>query len=277
MPVQFQDGNMPDNVDKDEQLEKLREVCAEKEKYVLRIESINRDLENACTAAETRNREKSSFLANMSHELRTPMNGILGFAEMLKKPGLSAQKQSLFIQIIEQSGQRMLNIIDDIINISNIEAGLVELSPVKINLNIILKQLYDFFLPEAEKKGLWLNLQIPVNESTIKTDRQKLEQVISNLIKNALKFTDKGRIEIGYHNNGADLTIFIRDTGIGISTTDQANIFNRFWKKSKMHEGSGLGLAISKSYTEMMGGNISVKSDEGAGSCFYIDFPLKKL
>jgi PAS domain S-box-containing protein len=245
------------------------------------LKATNKELMAAHRNARERDKSKSAFLANMSHEIRTPMNGILGFAELLRRSDLSAEKQKMYLKIIEQSGHRMLNIINDIIDISKIEAGLVELNTSKINLNNLLRQLYDFFQPEAHKSGIKLDLHLPLpdDSSAFITDPQKLEQILTNLIKNSLKFTEKGSISTGYIIKGPELRLFVRDTGIGIGRENLASIFNRFWKKdvrtSKEYEGSGLGLAISKSFVEMMGGKIQVKSKPGRGSEFCIIFPLE--
>lgn len=240
--------------------------------------------------AEESDRLKSAFLANMSHEIRTPMNGILGFTNLLKRPGLSGEEQEKFIKIIEKSGNRMLNTINDIIDISKIEAGQVDVVITDINLNNKIEELYDFFLPEANKKGLELSVvnKLPNRKVIIKSDIEKLDSILTNLIKNAIKYTHNGSIELGCsikenaENN--ELEFYVKDTGIGIPKNRQEAIFSRFEQADiedkQAYEGSGLGLAISKAYVEMLGGKIWMESNsdhnvEEVGSQFYFTIPYK--
>ena len=230
--------------------------------------------------AEESDRLKLAFLANMSHEIRTPMNGILGFTELLKTPNLTSEEQQEYVGIIEKSGIRMLNIINDIISISKVESGQVEITLSDTNINEQIDYLYTFFKPEATHKGVQLIVKnaLPAHEAVINTDREKVYAILTNLVKNALKFTDSGSIEFGYVQKGNYLEFFVKDTGLGISTSQQAIIFERFRQAndtvSRTHEGSGLGLAISKAYVEMLGGKIWVESKEGKGSCFYFTLPF---
>jgi len=237
------------------------------------------DLIKAKEKAEESDRLKSAFLANMSHEIRTPMNGILGFAGLLKNSKLSGEKQQEFIEIIEKSGIRMLNIINDIINISKIDSGLMVVNISAVNLNGILKFIYSFFKLEVEQKGMQLifNTNLFANNILIKTDKEKLIAVLTNLIKNAIKFTEKGFIEFGYKKNEHFLEFFIKDTGTGILPEQKEIIFERFRQGSESltrnYEGSGLGLSISKAYIELLGGKIWVESESGKGSVFYFTIP----
>ncbi|PKP51390.1 MAG: hypothetical protein CVT92_12895 [Bacteroidetes bacterium HGW-Bacteroidetes-1] len=242
----------------------------------------------ALEKATESDRLKSAFLANMSHEIRTPMNGILGFAELLKEPGLSGEEQQNYIQIIEKSGARMLNIINDIISISKIESGLVELSISEINVNEQIEQLFNFFKPEAEAKGikLFVNNTLTAKQASLKTDTAKLYSILSNLIKNAIKYTSKGSIEIGCGitadtQDTLSLQFYVKDTGIGIAKERQEAIFERFIQadiEDKMaRQGAGLGLAICKSYSEMLGGKIWVESTLNEGSVFYFTIPDKRF
>ncbi len=237
------------------------------------------ELELARKHAEESDRLKSAFLANMSHEIRTPMNGILGFSELLKNPGLSGEQQNEYIKIIEKSGARMLNIINDIIDISKIEAGLMHLDIAETNLNNQIEYVYTFFKPEVEAKGLRFNFQntLSAKEAVIHTDTKKVYAVLVNLVKNAIKFTDQGSIEIGYHKKNDTLEIYVKDTGDGIPADKQMKIFERFVQADiedkKAKQGAGLGLAISKVYIEMLGGKIWVESEPGKGSCFHFTLP----
>ena len=229
--------------------------------------------------AEESDRLKSAFLANMSHEIRTPMNGILGFAGLLKEPDLTGEEQQKYIRIIEKSGARMLNIINDIVDISKIEAGLMEVDLNESNINDQVEYIYTFFKPEVENKGLGLFFKnsLPAKEAIIETDPEKLYAILTNLVKNAIKYTREGSIDFGYEKKGEYLEFFVKDTGIGIAGNRQEAIFERFIQAdiedTKAQQGAGLGLAITKAYVEMLGGKIRVESDEGIGSIFYFTIP----
>jgi signal transduction histidine kinase len=237
------------------------------------------ELLKAKEKAEESDRLKSAFLANMSHEIRTPMNGILGFAQILKEPDLTGAEQQQYIEIIEKSGARMLNIINDIIHISKIEAGLMEFDIVETNINEQIEYIFTFFKPEAEAKGikLYYTNPLPSREAIIKTDREKVYAILTNLVKNAIKYSHEGSIEFGYKNKGEVFEFYVKDTGIGIPKDRQEAIFERFIQADifdKMaKQGAGLGLSISKAYVEMLGGKIWVESQEGKGSTFYFTLP----
>jgi signal transduction histidine kinase len=249
-----------------------------------RIKLLNKQLHEARIKAEESDRLKSAFLANMSHEIRTPMNGILGFADLLKTPDLSGDLQQNYIRIIEKSGTRMLNIINNIVDISKIEAGLMKLDINESNVNEQIDFIHTFFKPEMKAKGLQFLIKkaLPVGNANVKVDREKLYAILTNLVKNALKYTNHGRIELGYdlveaHDRASLLQFYIKDTGIGIPKDRQEAIFERFIqadiKDISALQGAGLGLAISKSYVEMMNGNIWVESEEGFGSTFFFTLP----
>jgi PAS domain S-box-containing protein len=257
---------------------KLREILK-------RIQGINIELERAKEKAEESDRLKTAFLANMSHEIRTPMNGILGFAELLKLPTLTGGKMHQYIKIIQQSGRRMLTIINDLIDISKIEAGQIEYRKEETSVNKLINNLYAFFKPEVEQKGIsfYCSGELSEGKSVIETDRTKLTQVLTNLLKNAVKFTEKGRIGFGYTlkkltgDRGKNLEFFVEDTGSGITNEIKDKIFERFWQGdisyTKEYEGTGLGLSISKAYVELMGGKIWVESKPGKGSVFFFTIP----
>lgn len=241
--------------------------------------------------AEESDRLKSAFLANMSHEIRTPMNGILGFAELLKTPGLTGSEQEKYIGIIEKSGIRMLNIINNIIDISKIEAGLMELNIKESKINEQIEYICSFFKPETEAKKIKLSFKtsLPPEKAVIKTDCEKVYAILTNLVKNAIKYTEEGgSIEFGYYpiteSKPNELKFYVKDTGIGIPKDRIEAIFERFIQADiadKMaYQGAGLGLTISKAYIEMLGGKISVESEEGnlsagqtGGSTFYFILP----
>jgi PAS domain S-box-containing protein len=229
--------------------------------------------------AEESNQLKSAFLANMSHEIRTPMNGILGFAALLKEPHLTGEEQHEFIEIIEKSGTRMLNIINNIVDISKIESGLMEVNRTSTNINDQMEYVYTFFKPETEKKKLQLLLKANLSgaQAIVTTDREKIIAILTNLVKNAIKYTIDGVIEIGCDKKGETLEFYVKDTGIGIPVNRQVAVFERFIQAdiTDIHafQGAGLGLSIAKAYTELLGGHIWLNSEEGKGSTFYFSIP----
>ncbi|MFB9271512.1 MULTISPECIES: ATP-binding protein [Flavobacteriaceae] len=240
---------------------------------------IMEELEEQKNKAEESDKIKTAFLANMSHEIRTPMNGILGFAELLKNTDYSSEKHAKFISIIQQSGHRMLDTINNIIEVSKLESGIEKPIIKEVTIKNILNELYNFFHPEAALKGL--SFVFKETDSTIYqpfyTDEYKLNSILTNLIKNALKFTKKGGIEVSYalHNNYAEF--WIKDTGIGISQDKQATIFEQFVQADFSHtsgfEGSGLGLSICKGYVHLLKGHITLESEPNEGSTFYVRIP----
>ena len=251
-----------------------------------RIE-IETELIEAKEKAEESDRLKTAFLTNMSHEIRTPMNGILGFTELLREPNLTSDDLRDYTQIIQISGARMLNTINNIVDVSKIESGLIKVDISETNINEKMEFTYKFFKPEVEFKGLQFLVKngLPANESLIKTDNEKVYGILTNLVKNAIKFTYEGSIEFGYvlksEIKPAELEFFVKDTGVGIPENQKNIIFERFRQaneaQNRGYEGSGLGLSISKSYVEMLGGKIWVESEEGKGSTFYFTIPYNPV
>ena len=235
---------------------------------------------SALNKATESDRLKSAFLANMSHEIRTPMNGILGFTSLLKEPQLTGKEQKKYIDIIEKSGERMLNTINDIIDISRIESGQVVINISETNVIELIDHTLSFFKPEADKKAIKLLTANKLHESDviIKSDKEKINAVLTNLIKNALKFCEKGSIVIGCSQKDNFVEFYVKDTGKGIPPERLDAIFERFVQADiedkEVKEGSGLGLAISKSYIEMLGGKIWVKSEKDKGSTFFFTIPF---
>ena len=229
--------------------------------------------------AEESDRLKSAFLANMSHEIRTPMNGVLGFTELLKEPDLTGEMRNEYIDIIQKSGNRLLNIINDIIDISKIEAGLIEVNLQHTNIDELVENTYSFFKPEAEKKGLQLFLSKPeLTEALIvKTDSEKVYAILTNLVKNAIKYTNTGSIKLGVKVCEKNLEFFIEDTGVGISEDKQKAVFERFIQadmtSKRLQEGAGLGLSISTAYIKKLNGKIWLESQVNKGSTFYFTIP----
>lgn len=237
------------------------------------------ELNKALEKAEEGDRLKSEFLANMSHEIRTPMNSILGFAELLKDPDLTKGKQQEFLYIIDKSVGRMANIITDIVDFSKIESGQMEVFISKTNVNEEIGNIYNFYHTEAEYKGLQIFMQrpLPSNEAILHTDRDKFYAILSNLVKNSIKFTRSGYIEIGYEKMDDYLEFYVKDTGIGVTDSQKQIIFKRFRQGSesenKKYEGAGLGLSISKAYVELLRGDIWVENGLSKGSAFYFTLP----
>jgi len=240
------------------------------------------ELIRAKEKAEESDRLKTAFLCNISHEIRTPMNGIIGFAEMLTMPGIDDERKIAYSEIIQQSCDQLLHIINDIIEISKIEAGQTQINLVKCRIADIFLQTIDFFKPMASKKNLQFLVSVPEGLEAIQimTDEMKFMQVLSNILSNAIKFTEKGSIEAGFTQSKEYLTFFIKDTGIGINPDKLDLIFERFRQAeenlSRTYGGTGLGLSISKAYTELLGGNIWAESIVSKGSTFYFTVPYKQ-
>ncbi len=235
------------------------------------------DLKRALEKAKESDHLKSAFLANMSHEIRTPMNGIMGFTRLLRKKGLSIEKHNEYLDVIEHSSKRMLNLINDLIDISKIEAKQVKIFNSHIDVNELLSYLENFFMPECKNKNIKLK-KVCKSDLNLLGDKDKLEVILSNLIKNAIKFTDKGQIKFGCEKRFNSLLFYVEDTGIGIPKEKHEEIFKRFIQAddriSKPYEGAGLGLSICKAYVELMKGELKLISEPNNGSRFYFTIPL---
>lgn len=247
-----------------------------------KVEKRTHDLVEACKKAEESDRLKSVFLANMSHEIRTPMNGILGFTGILKEPDITSEERVEYLGVIEDCGKHLLSIINDLVDISRVEAGLVQVTKQAVDVKRRIEDSFKFFKVEADTKGLDLSYSLDDSlvDTVILTDAEKVYALLTNLIKNALKFTQDGGIEFGYIVKGDMLEFFVHDTGEGISTEQQALVFDRFIqaadKQKGLHEGNGLGLSIAKAYVHMLGGRIWLESTLGKGSSFYFTLPLDR-
>jgi len=233
--------------------------------------------------AEENDRLKTAFLHNISHEIRTPMNAIIGFSAFMNDPDLPADKRKFFIDIICENSNQLLTIITDIINIATIEAGQEKVNEKETDVNGIFDNLLKQFQRKTIDKEISLGFKtkLPDDESLIYADETKLIEILLNLIGNAFKFTNEGEVQFGYILKGEHLEFFVEDTGIGIPSEMHEKIFDRFYQVdstiAKVYSGTGLGLSISKSYVEMMGGKIWVKSEPGKGSIFYFTIPYKPV
>lgn len=239
-------------------------------------QTLIREKENANTA----NRAKSEFLANISHEIRTPMNSILGFSEVMLNTAQD-EKQKNYVKTILDSGKTLLSLINDILDLSKIEAGRIEISPEPVDLRIIISEISQLFHHKLEEKGLDLNVHIQEEfPRTIVIDEVRIRQILLNLVGNAIKFTEQGSININVcimkdKNGSVDFAIAVKDTGIGIAPEQHDFVFESFHQSSgqdvRKYGGTGLGLPISKRLTELMRGNISLESEPGKGSTFTIE------
>jgi len=236
------------------------------------------ELAEARDQALAANKAKSAFLANMSHELRTPLNGILGYAQILKKDKSLNSRQKEGINIIQRSGEYLLTLISDILDLSKIEAGKIELYPSEFHLAQFLNSIAELFKMRATQKGIVFHYEFPKNLPTgIHADEKRLRQILINLLSNAIKFTKQGevRLKIDYYHQ--KLVFHVSDTGMGISEEELECIFLPFRQAGDPNykaEGTGLGLSITKKLVEMMGGQLQVESTLGQGSSFWIDLDL---
>lgn len=232
--------------------------------------------------AEESDRLKSAFLANISHEIRTPMNGILGFTHLLQNRSLEHEVRQQYLEIIEKSGNRLLETVNNLIDISKIETGQVPIKLSNLEIEKQLLQHFQFFEPQATQKGfpLHINIQLPEDIKSIATDVSKFDSIITNHLKNAIKYTSLGYVEFGCYIHEHQLVIYVKDTGYGIPEHRQKAIFNRFEQADigdrMALQGSGLGLAIAKAYVEMLEGGIWLESEAGKGTTFYFELPLKQ-
>ena len=233
--------------------------------------------------AEESDRLKTAFLQNLSHEIRTPMNGILGFTDLIKMSGLSADELEEYIAIIEKSGTRLLNTINDLMDISMIVSNQIDINVSDTDVGKLLDGLFTKFQLQAKKKriNLMVNKSLLADRIIINTDSQKIRSILTKLISNAIKFTKEGKVTFGYKlkeiNNQTELCFFVNDSGIGIPKNRLTSIFERFmqvdFSNTRDFEGSGLGLSIIKAYAEMLNGKIWVESKVGIGSQFYFTLP----
>jgi signal transduction histidine kinase len=229
---------------------------------------------------EVANKHKSEFLANMSHELRTPLNAIIGFSEALieKMFGEMNEKQEDYLKDIHSSGEHLLSLINDILDLSKIEAGRMELELSDFSLPAALRNAMTLIRERAQNHGIALELRVDPQLGEIHADERKLKQIVLNLLSNAVKFTpDGGRVELDARMNGGSVEVSVKDTGVGIAEKDQEAVFEEFRQVghdyTTKHEGTGLGLALTRRFVELHGGTISLQSEPGKGSTFTFTLP----
>jgi PAS domain S-box-containing protein len=236
------------------------------------------ELIKAKEKAEESDRLKSAFLANMSHEIRTPLNSILGFSELLGDTNLSSEDREEYSRLVEVSSNNLLTIINDIIDISKIESGLLEISNNQFNVHNLIKNIAEEFEFRVKQKGLSFTISNCDENIVLVSDRSKIIQILVNFLSNAIKFTEKGNIELGVVEIENNLKFYVNDTGIGIENDFQEHIFKRFRQAenafTRKYGGNGLGLSISKHLVELLGGKIGLNSQYGKGSTFYILIPI---
>jgi PAS domain S-box-containing protein len=259
--------------------QQLKEQNHEYEALNEELKQTNEELYKAKERAEESDRLKSAFLANMSHEIRTPMNGMIGFIDLLKGEDATPDKKKHFIDVIQVSCYRLLNVVNDIIDISKIETGQVKVNMGETDIDEVLQELYEFFKPNAQKNniGFYLHFEDRAKALPIMTDKVKLTQVLNNLLSNAIKFTSEGQVRFGYRIMGKWVEFFVEDTGMGIPEDQHEIVFDRFQQARQEDNlkfgGTGLGLAIAKAYVEIIGGKIGVGSKPGKGSVFKFTIP----
>ena len=271
-------------------VEKQDEITSqnnELEEYRNHLEKLVRtrtkELNTAKEKAEENDRLKSAFMANISHEIRTPMNGIIGFIDMLRSQNFGKDEQLNFLNLIENCTKQLMAIIIDIVEISKLETNQVETRISPFNINSISEHLSSLFHYNLEKNSdLELNLKFPQEEIECLTDGVKLQQILSNLVTNAIRYTPSGSIDVGFSiTEDSEIVFYVKDTGIGIPKEFHNIIFDRFRqvdiRLSRKYGGTGLGLAISKGYTELLGGKIWIESEPGKGSTFYLSIPYLPL
>ena len=262
-----------------------KQRLSEQDEYLRKIEKINKDLETAKEKAQEANRLKTSFLANISHEIRTPLNAIIGFSRLITdKWNLSRETQNKYHNLLKVNSDLLLNLINDIIDLSKIETKQLNLSFKDFDLNELFDNISDYTkdeLNKTDKKDIEVHLDKGIRKDTfyIRTDDARLRQVMINLINNAIKFTYHGKITIGYRITGEHLLLYVKDTGIGLSKSEYKYIFESFRQgeegTTKKFGGAGLGLTLSKGIVDNLKGKIWCESSKGNGAEFYVQVPFK--
>ena len=283
--LQFIEGFISDISDWIRAEQALEESNQELRQALQKLEATQVELQSAKEKAESANQAKSEFLANMSHELRTPLNSIIGFAQILSQDTSFKPKQQQRLSIINRSGEHLLSLINDILEMSKIEAGQITLNEKDFDLHSLLQNIQEMFCLKVQNKGLKFVLELDSHlPQYISTDEAKLRQVLINLIGNAVKFTEKGEITLSASvnqdepNNQHQLNLEVEDTGLGIDSEELDKLFVPFEQTTagrKVKQGTGLGLSITHKFIELMGGNITARSTVGVGTCFQCSMPIR--
>jgi signal transduction histidine kinase/CheY-like chemotaxis protein/HAMP domain-containing protein len=263
------------------QTEELQSQAEELQQTSEEIQEQNVELEVQSRQVEEANRLKSEFLSNMSHELRTPLNSVMALSKVLMiqvKDRLSEEELN-YLEIIQRNGQNLLSLINDILDLSKIEAGRMDIKPKLFSIRSTIETIMERLEPVGEEKGIDLNQEIQDNLPQIESDEQKVHKILQNLLGNAIKFTEKGHVTVSAHSDADKFYIEVADTGIGMSDEDLSYIFEEFRQidgtSARHYEGTGLGLAIAYKTAKILGGDLSVKSVPGKGSIFILTLPLK--
>jgi len=265
----------------------LISLYEENQQLIEKLRLINIALNDAKEKVEEKNLLKFAFLVNMSHQIWTPLNSIIGFADLLREQELNVEEEQKYISIIKSSAVCMLNIINDLIDISKVETDQMEVLSSTFNINEQIEFIYSFLKPQVEERGMKLsfNNSLPSNEALIKTDRGKIYEIMVKLINYAIKYSEKGTIDFGYKINSdvspKELEFYVKDTCSEIPEDVRNAIFYCCEKDDIVDKrdilAAGLGFALSKAYVEMLGSKIQVKSEEGIGSTFYFTIPYNEL
>ncbi len=240
-----------------------------------RQKDIERALIEARNKAEESDRLKSAFLANISHEIRTPLNAIVGFSDVLSM-AQSEEERTQLVNLIKQNNAQLLRLFDDMVNMSKLEAGGDAVKKEHFDLKTLLTEMVDRYQPEYDKKGIELQTSVQDTGLQLNTDRGRLREILNQYLNNALKFTEKGSVTIGYELRGEHVRLWVRDTGKGIPAEHcNEHLFERFYKVDEFIAGTGLGLSICRSLAQTLGGTVGVQSKEGAGSLFWVEIALE--
>jgi signal transduction histidine kinase len=253
--------------------DRLRKVNADLDLKVDELARVNMALYES-------NRLKGDFLATMSHELRTPLNSILGFSEVLLSSNQLNDKQQRWVHNIQTSGEQLLNLINDILDLAKIEAGKMQVRLEEFSIHDVYEGLLNMFRPLAEKKNIDLQSQVDLEIRLLRQDPGKLQQILSNLLSNAIKFTPEGgRVLLKAESHGQQVVLTVSDTGVGIAPEEQELVFEKFRQSgnplTREHAGTGLGLSIVRELAKLLGGEVSLQSELGRGSIFTVRLPLQ--
>jgi len=241
------------------------------------------ELKTFLEQAQSADRLKSAFLATMSHELRTPLNSIIGFTSILLQgmAGPLNDEQNKQLSMIQNSARHLLALINDVLDISKIEAGEIETFSAPFDMRRLIEEVMQTVMQNAQKKGLTLHASIAPSVGTVVSDQRRVKQILLNLVNNAVKFTERGEVRIDCRIDGGAVVTSVHDTGIGIHPKDMEKLFKPFQQidsgLTRNHEGTGLGLAICKRLVEKLGGNVTVESEPGRGSTFTFTLPVKLI